>query len=383
MSLSKVLKNFKILIIEDTPDNIDILTNILKDKKFQIAVAINGEQGLNYVSQFQPDLILLDVIMPVMDGFETCKRLKSDSLTKDIPVIFLTAKAEKVDVIKGFELGAVDYITKPFQYSEVLARINIHSKLRQTINKNENLIKELKDTISLLNEEQRENIAKSEFMSRMSHELRTPMHAILGFSQLLKQSKRIQDDDKDLESVAEILKAGNHLLNLIDNILDFSQLETDKFQRDLKKVSLSEIAKDVIVSRQSLANSFKIKVINNIQNNKADVKGDPKLLYQILETFLTNGIKYNKEGGTVTFEQNINGDGVLNLSIINTGDNISEDMLGKIFEPFFRLEIHKNSIDGIGMGLTLAKKFAELMNFTVSAKNIPGGCCFNLKIPTF
>jgi two-component system sensor histidine kinase/response regulator len=376
------LKNCKVLVVDDTPTNIMVLREILEEQGINIAIAKNGKQALTYAPKFEPDLILLDIMMPEMDGFETCEKLKLDDSTKDIPIVFLTAKVEKEDITKGFELGAVDYILKPFHHEEVLSRIKTHIGLRKSVLKNEQLIKELKDTILLLNEEQRENVAKSEFMSRMSHELRTPMHAILGFSQLLKQSKKIQDDNRDLESVAEILKAGNHLLTLIDNILDFSKIEVDKLQSNLKKVSLSEITKDVIASRHSMVSSSKIKVINNIQNDKTEVNGDSKLLYQILDAFLTNGIKYNKECGVVTFEQNLKEDGNLYLSVINTGDNISEDMFEKIFEPFFRLEIHKNSVDGIGMGLTLAKKFAELMGFTISVNNIPNGCCFNLIIPT-
>jgi two-component system, sensor histidine kinase and response regulator len=379
---TKALNGIKVLIVDDTPANIDVLHNILNEQGFQIAVALSGEQGLSYAPQFNPDLILLDIMMPGIDGFETCKKLKSNKPTKDIPVIFLTAKADSEDIVKGFKLGAVDYITKPFQHDEVLVRIETHSKLRQTTKKNEQLIKDLKEAISLLNEAQKENIAKSEFMSRMSHELRTPMHAILGFSQLLEQSKKIQEHDKDRESVIEILKAGKHLLSLINNVLDFSQIEIDAYRNNLKKVCLFESVKNVIISHYPLADLLKIKIVNNIsEDNKTDVNGDPKLLHQILEIFLKNAIKYNKESGTVTIEQNISEDGDLSLSVINTGENIPEDMLKKVFEPFFRLETHKNSIDGIGMGLALAKKFAELIGGTVSAKNLPNGCSFNLKMP--
>ncbi len=375
------LEENKVLIVDDTPANIEVLKEILEEQGFNIAVAKNGKQALLYAPKFEPDIILLDIMMPEMDGFETCERLKADDYTKDIPIIFLTAKVETEDVTKGLGLGAVDYVLKPFNHEEVLSRIKTHICLRQSVLKNEQLIKELKDTILLLNEEQRENVAKSEFLSRMSHELRTPMHAILGFSQLLQQSKNVKADDRDLDSVAQILKAGNHLLSLIDNVLDFSQVKTE-IQNNYKQISTYEITKDVISSQRSLADKFKIKVVNNIQSeDNLDVKGDPKLLFQILDSFLSNGIQYNKENGSVTFEQDSNEDGFLYISVINTGDKIPDDMLEKIFEPFFRLEAHKKSVDGIGMGLTLAKKFATLMGYSISVNNLADGCCFKLKIP--
>jgi len=380
--MSGVLKTKKILIVDDNNQNIDVLYKTIETEGFEISVATNGEKALSIISGFLPDLILLDIMMPVMDGFETCKRLKSNELTKDIPVIFLTAKAESEDVVKGFELGAVDYITKPFRDIEVLARIRTHTNLREAVKKNEELIQELREAIFSFDETQRENIAKSEFISRMSHELRTPMNAILGFSQLLEQNEEIDKNKRNREGVAEILKAGKHLLTLINDILEFSTVDVDQLLGSLEEISLFKIVNDVITSRTLLADSLKIKVINNIScENEIKADGDPKLLHQILDAFLINALKYNNEGRTVSFEETINEEGKLTVSVYSTGDNIPEDMLEKIFEPFFRLENHINSVKGIGLGLTLAKKHAELMDAAVSASNISNGCCFNLEIP--
>lgn len=384
MSLDiKNLDESKILIVEDNAQNIEVLFKTLENESFQIAVATNGEKALNYIPDFLPDLILLDIMMPVMDGLETCERLKSNESTKEIPIIFLTAKAGSEDIVKGFELGAVDYITKPFRDVEVLARIRTHITLRQIANKNEQLIQELREAIFSFDEAQRENIAKSEFISRMSHELRTPMNAILGFSQLLEQNKEIEQNKGNRESVAEILKAGKHLLALINDVLEFSKVDVEQMLESLEKVSLFKIVNDVIASRAVLADSLKIKVINNIpRENEVKVDGDPKLLYQILDAFLINALKYNNEGRMVTIEETITKDGNITVSVLSTGDNIPEDMLEKVFEPFFRLESHMNSVNGIGLGLTLAKKHAELMDAAVSANNISNGCCFNLEIPS-
>jgi two-component system, sensor histidine kinase and response regulator len=167
MPVTNNLKNCKILIVDDTPTNIMVLRGILEEQGINIAIAKNGKQALTYAPKFEPDLILLDIMMPEMDGFEACEKLKLDDSTKDIPIVFLTAKVENEDITKGLELGAVDYILKPFHHEEVLSRIKTHIGLRKTVLKNEQLIRELKDTVILLNEEQRDNIAKSEFISRI------------------------------------------------------------------------------------------------------------------------------------------------------------------------------------------------------------------------
>ncbi len=244
----------------------------------------------------------------------------------------------------------------------------------------EKLIQELKNAILLSNEAQEESSAKSEFIYRMSHELRTPMHAILGFSQLLEISKSIKDNCNDSASVVEILKAGKHLLSLINNVLELS--ETGSRKINFEAVSLFETVKNSMVSRHLLADSLKINIVNNIQNNnETRVTGDPKLVHQIVDSLLANSIKYNKEGGTVNINIEPAKDKMICLSVHNTGDPIPEENLEKIFEAFYRLEIHKNQTDGIGLGLALAKKFTELMGGTISAQNQDEGCCFYLTLP--
>ena len=121
----------RILVVEDTPANIQVLSSTLKEKGYQISVATNGRQALEVVARLRPDLILLDVMMPEMDGFETCRRLKESAATKDIPVIFLTARTETADIVQGFEVGAVDYVAKPFNSHELLARVNTHLTMDQ------------------------------------------------------------------------------------------------------------------------------------------------------------------------------------------------------------------------------------------------------------
>lgn len=139
------LVGMKILIVDDTPANIDVLRHILTEKGLEISIAMNGETALTLVEKNRPDLILLDVMMPGIDGFETCKRLKSNASTRNIPVIFVTAKSEVEDVVHGFNIGSVDYIAKPFKREEVLSRVETHLKIEKLIQEKESLNKKLKD----------------------------------------------------------------------------------------------------------------------------------------------------------------------------------------------------------------------------------------------
>jgi PleD family two-component response regulator len=146
--VSKKKKKCLVMIIDDVAENLKVLGNILRSKGCRVAVATNGKQTLEMIEKILPDLILLDIMMPEMDGFEVCKRLKESSQTKDIPIIFLTAKTETIDIVKGLELGAVDYITKPFNASELFARVRTHLELKKALDREKELIKKLKNALS-------------------------------------------------------------------------------------------------------------------------------------------------------------------------------------------------------------------------------------------
>lgn len=144
------MKKPTILIVEDSPTNIQVLGRVLKNEGYELAIATDGKEGLQVAMNIQPDLILLDIMMPVMDGIESCKRLKKYEQTKDIPIIFLTARGNADDIIAGFKIGAVDYITKPFNSHELLARVNTHITLQQTIKKLRRALDEVKTLKGLL-----------------------------------------------------------------------------------------------------------------------------------------------------------------------------------------------------------------------------------------
>jgi diguanylate cyclase (GGDEF)-like protein len=170
------LSGMKILLVDDVPLNIEILFQALRSRRYQISIANNGAKALELVPKLQPDLILLDIMMPVMDGIEACKKLKEDESTRDIPVIFITAKSTTDDVVEGFKVGGVDYITKPFRLEEVLARVETHLTLRKTLKDKDNLISELRDTHEILS-----NSARMDLL--------TGLYNRVGLEEMLVQEK--------------------------------------------------------------------------------------------------------------------------------------------------------------------------------------------------
>lgn len=395
-------QNFIIFIVDDMPANLGILDEFLSHHGFEVLIAQDGKSALAKVEKAQPHLILLDILMPELDGFETCRRFKANPVTHDIPIIFMTALTDTVDKVKGFELGAVDYITKPFEQEEVLARIKTHlriSQLQQQLQLQNTQLQEKNNQLDLLTrhlsqrtEELRLANAelgraarlKDEFLANMSHELRTPLNAILGMSEVLQEGIYGPLNVQQAKSVHTIEESGRHLLALINDILELAKIEAGKIKLDLIPVSANWVGESCLRLVKELAYKKQVKLQAVFDSNILTVQADERYLKQILLNLLGNAIKFTPSGGTVRLE--IKGDTeqqVVNLSVADTGIGITAEDMRYLFKPFVQLDGGLNrQHEGTGLGLALVYRLVEMHGGSISVTSDSGqGSCFTVSLP--
>jgi len=273
-------RNSMILIVDDKKENLQVLGSILIKEKYQISVAKNGLEALKIVNKVKPDIILLDIMMPELDGFETCKRLKESGETKDIPIIFLTAKIETEDIVKGFELGAVDYITKPFNAKELLVRVNTHLDLKhahEQIKKSEQLLREA-------------NAAKDRFFSIISYDLKDPFNTLIGFSQLLLSNYDKYPPDKIREIGQFLFNSTLQASNRLENLIQWSRSQTGIIKWNPKDIEIHRLIKKNIELLQDSAKKKNIR-INHQNGEKLFLYADEGMINTIIRNLISNAIK--------------------------------------------------------------------------------------------
>ncbi len=363
--------NLKILIVDDTPANIDVLDLFLEKEGYGISVAQSGESALDLAVRISPDLILLDVMMPGIDGFETCRRLKSNEKTRDIPIIFITARNETADIVKGFSMGGVDYITKPFSQEEVCARIHLHLKLKTLMADLETKNQKLAEL----------NDLKNKFLGMASHDLRNPISSIQGFSNiLLDHGDTLAEGDKK-EFLQTIHRVSNDMLTLIDDLLNISAIESGKLDLQVKMGSLKQLVEErvrmyrVMAERKQLATHLDIEDI-------AEFSFDPNRIGQVIDNLLSNAIKFSPSGKDIYIwlgQEN----GKAKFSVRDQGPGISPEDQDKLFKHFQKLTARPTANESShGLGLAIAKKMVDAHKGEIGVESNPGsGATFSFVLP--
>jgi len=357
-----------ILVVDDTPANLTLMSKLLGDS-YRVRIANGGENALRIAASVSPpDLILLDIMMPGMDGYEVCRRLKRDPASANIPVIFLTANAEEDDETKGLALGAVDYITKPISPPIVMARVKNHLALAAMANSLRERNRDLERARLLAD---KANLAKSEFLSSMSHELRSPLNAILGFAQLI-ESETPPPTPAQKESIAQILQAGWHLLTLINEILDLAKVESGQVPLSREPVSLAEVICECQGMIEPQAQQRGIRMTFPLFEMPYFVLADRTRVKQVLINLLSNAVKYNSKQGTLEVTCVNSTPERTRVSVRDTGAGLSAEQLAQLFQPFNRLGQEAGGEEGTGIGLVVGKRLVELMGGAIDVESTVG-----------
>ncbi len=390
---------YTILIVDDTPENLMVLGELLRPY-YRVKATRSGSHALQIAAAApSPDLILLDVLMPVLDGYAVLGRLRDDPATCDIPVIFITAADAMEDESHGLELGAVDYITKPIRPSIVLARVRAHLELKQT----RDHLKEQNAYLSHANAELARAVrAKDEFLANMSHELRTPLNAILGMSEALQEQVYGPLNDQQQISLKMIERSGRHLLSLINDILDLSKIESGRVELQIAPVAIDMLCQDSLqfIKQQALKKHLHVSLRMNsssvvlwqeesstfecIATSPIMIQADERRLKQILVNLLANAVKFTPEGGQVgldvhTYEEQHR----IYFTVWDTGIGIAPADQQRLFQPFIQVDSSlSRQYEGTGLGLALVSHLTELHGGTVKLESEVGkGSRFTVALP--
>ena len=377
-----------VLVVDDLPDNLRLLAGILKEQGYKARPVPNGRLALRAARNDPPDLILLDVDMPGMNGLEVCRKLKADDRTRDIPVIFVSAFGNTADVVRGLNAGGIDYVGKPFQAEEILARVRTHLSLRslqrQLAERNTQLQEQAEALVRANAELARAARLKDEFLASMSHELRTPLNAILGMSEVLCDGVYGPLNGKQLKSIRTIEESGRHLLDLINDILDVAKIEASEEELELAPVSVEVVCEASLGLIKQNAHKKQLKVSSALDSAATVLRADERRLKQILVNLLTNAVKFTPEGGSIGLE--VAGDaerGAVHFTVWDTGIGIAAEDMERLFQPFVQLDSGlSREHTGTGLGLSLVQRLTEMHGGGVSLESEVGkGSRFTVSLP--
>jgi signal transduction histidine kinase len=400
-----------ILLVDDRPENLLALEAILEPLGQLLIRANTGPEALRRVLETEFAVILLDVQMPGMNGFEVAEIIKSRERSRTIPIIFLSAiSKEDAYVFKGYSMGAVDYVFKPFNpdvlRSKVAVFVDLYMKQRE-IQRQGDLLREsqkreleLEHRTSLLEAEARSAAklsqmneelhrrqialeqamgARNRFYASMSHELRTPINAVIGYSTLMLDNIYGPLNAKQKEGLQRTLKAARHLLELVNDVLDLSKIEAGKIELSLQPVMFPSLIEDLFVTVRPLADEYGSSLTLEMGADSFNIVSDPRRVRQILLNLLSNAIKFG-EGKPIRVTCRQNESNGAEIEVVDEGVGIAKDDIVRIFEEF--VQVSESKQPGTGLGLPISRRLAQLLDGSLTVDSAPGeGSTFRLTLP--
>lgn len=369
-----------ILLVDDTKANLKLLSHVLSKEGYQYIEANNGQEAIELAEEHEPDLILLDIMMPDIDGFEVIKRLKKKDKLADVPIIFLSSLTETDDKVQGFKSGGVDYITKPFQREETLARIKTHLQIRS-------LQMELNERIKILRDREiqlsRLNKKKDDLVRMVSHDIKNPLTGIIGLVKLIRDSDKISDEEQT-QMLSVIEDSGNNLLNLVRDVLDRESKKMESDEAEIANTDLSELMERVISMNKAKAVVKNINLSYSVNPVNLSARVDPNKMEIAINNLVSNALKFtpSDEGAKVQAHiKQVNNDVLISVS--DTGIGIPEKMQEDLFTD------HKNESRvgtsgelGTGLGLDIVQLYVEMHGGEIWVESeLKKGTTFYIKLP--
>lgn len=370
-----------ILVVDDMPDNLRLLAAILSKKGYKVRKALNGQTAISTVRTVPPDIILLDINMPNINGYEVCRTLKSDDKTKDIPIIFISALDDVLDKVKAFNVGGVDYITKPFQGEEVIARVeNQLTICRQK--------KQLQQEIL---DKQKAQEALQVYLHAVSHDLRNPVIALsMIFNNLLKSNTSNTTISLPLSIVEQMANSCDRQLALINSLVETQQFDVWGVALDCRPLPLYHLTQQLALEWQLRLNSHQVTLDNKVSPDLPPVYADNNQLWRVYENLIANALKYNSSGLNIILDasaveeetENQSKTLMLRCTVSDDGVGMNAEVAQGLFERYSRGEQARRTM-GLGLGLYLCRQIINAHGGKIGVITHPNdGAKFWFTLPT-
>ena len=354
-----------ILIVDDVLANLRLLDHILREKGYKVRPVTNGTLALQVAEKEKPDLVLLDIMMPDIDGFEVCRRFKENPKLSDVPIIFISALNDTKDIVKALTSGGADYITKPFKAEEVRVRVATHL----------NIYLQQKELQKL-------NAQKDKFFSIIAHDLRGPFSSFLGVTQLLDEMLPELSREEIRDFAASMRTSATNLYSLLENLLQWAKNQQGLTPFSPMKELLLSLVNESILTLLEPAKNKEIEIVNNIDGD-IEVFADKNMLQTVIRNLVSNAIKFTPKGGNITLSAKANSASDVEISVKDSGIGMNETMVNNLFQ--LDAKTNRPGTEGemsTGIGLLLCKDFVETHGGEIRVESEEGkGSVFHFNIP--